>query len=190
VERTGRDSNPRYCYQYTRSPGVPNRPLWHLSYGRPPWIAFPEEGRGRVTLTAIPDFGNRLSAPSFRQDVPGGAGSRHRLGQVDRAILAQTDAIRASLAARSPALPPIQHPPPNSKPLTPNTRLPESGPWPQNCSLNPRSPASLDPAPRFMSLVSPASLPSPRLPACPTPLFHPLLPAEPGFKPATDLISL
>ena len=29
--RTGRDSNPRYTFMYTRFPGVPVRPLWHLS---------------------------------------------------------------------------------------------------------------------------------------------------------------
>jgi len=33
--RTERDSNPRYAFTYTRFPGVPVRPLWHLSFAAP-----------------------------------------------------------------------------------------------------------------------------------------------------------
>ncbi len=31
--RTGRDSNPRYAFTYTRVPGVRLKPLGHLSFG-------------------------------------------------------------------------------------------------------------------------------------------------------------
>ena len=31
IMRRKRDSNPRYCFQYTRFPGVPHQPLEHLS---------------------------------------------------------------------------------------------------------------------------------------------------------------